>query len=140
MTQPEDEVMVFLSSILNLDLDKEEDGGLNEKKMKRKRKKRKMKNVDDDDDDKLFKFKRKLSEQQTMFLESKFKEDMKLDFGRKLHLASEMGLDPKQVAVWFQNKRARWKNKQMEDRYAKLKSQHQEILFQKCHLESQVCT
>lgn len=126
--------MVFLSSVLNLELDKDKEKEKGEKNEEKKRRGRRRKDVDGE----KLKLKRKLSEEQTMFLERKFEEEMKLDFGRKLQLASEAGLDPKQVAVWFQNKRARWKNKQMEDRYAKLKSQHQDILFQKCHLQSQV--
>ncbi|KAG0492687.1 hypothetical protein HPP92_006085 [Vanilla planifolia] len=57
---------------------------------------------------------------------------------RKLHLATEIGLDPKQVAVWFQIRRARWKSKQLEDEYVRLRSSHDTALVEKCRLENEV--
>ncbi|KAG1367031.1 homeobox-leucine zipper protein HOX12 [Cocos nucifera] len=82
--------------------------------------------------------KRRLSDQQVKFLEMSFVEERKLESGRKVHLAGELGLDPKQVAVWFQNRRARYKNKHLEEEYLKLKSAHDAIVVQKCHLENEV--
>ncbi|CAL9078458.1 unnamed protein product [Musa textilis] len=66
--------------------------------------------------------KRRLSDEQVKFLEMSFGEEEKLEFGRKVHLAAELGLHPKQVAVWFQNRRARHKSKQVEAAYLKLKA------------------
>ncbi|KAJ6814868.1 homeobox-leucine zipper protein ATHB-40 [Iris pallida] len=82
--------------------------------------------------------KRRLTDAQAKFLEMNFGEERKLESGRKVQLATELGLDPKQVAVWFQNRRARWKNKQLEDEYLKLKSLHDANLVDKCHLENEV--
>ncbi|ONK76383.1 uncharacterized protein A4U43_C03F27110 [Asparagus officinalis] len=82
--------------------------------------------------------KRKLSDEQVSFLEMSFGKEKKLESGRKMHLATELGLDPKQVAVWFQNRRARWKSKRLEEEYVKLKSEHDAVVVQKCHLENEV--
>lgn len=82
--------------------------------------------------------KRRLSEEQVKFLEMSFKDERKLESGRKLHLATKIGLDPKQVAVWFQNRRARHKSKQVEEAFVKLKMAHELAVIEKCHLENEV--
>ncbi|CAH8346997.1 unnamed protein product [Eruca vesicaria subsp. sativa] len=82
--------------------------------------------------------KRKLSDEQVGMLEISFEVEHKLDSERKNRLASELGLDPRQVAVWFQNRRARWKNKRIEDEYTKLKNAHENAVVQKCLLDSEV--
>ncbi|WOL03948.1 hypothetical protein Cni_G12668 [Canna indica] len=82
--------------------------------------------------------KQRLSDEQVKFLESCFLEEKKLELGRKMRLAAEIGLHPKQVAVWFQNRRAQQKSKQVVDAYAKLKSVHNAIVIEKCHLENEV--
>eukprot|EP00258_Populus_trichocarpa_P019001 XP_006383237.1 homeobox-leucine zipper protein ATHB-40 [Populus trichocarpa] len=82
--------------------------------------------------------KRKLSAEQVNFLEMNFGDEHKLETERKDKLASDLGLDPRQVAVWFQNRRARWKNKKLEEEYTKLKTAHESIVVQKCQLESEV--
>uniref|UniRef100_A0A803QM75 Homeobox-leucine zipper protein n=1 Tax=Cannabis sativa TaxID=3483 RepID=A0A803QM75_CANSA len=40
-----------------------------------------------------------------------------------MQLAKALGLQPRQVAIWFQNRRARWKTKQLERDYDVLKKQ-----------------
>ncbi|KAL9666138.1 hypothetical protein QQ045_000462 [Rhodiola kirilowii] len=71
--------------------------------------------------------KRRLSSSQVKALEKNFEEDNKLEPARKAKLAVELGLQPRQVAVWFQNRRARWKNKQLEKEYEVLKSSYEEL-------------
>ncbi|XP_023518445.1 homeobox-leucine zipper protein ATHB-40-like [Cucurbita pepo subsp. pepo] len=79
--------------------------------------------------------KRKLSTEQVKLLEMNFGDEHKLESERKDRLASELGLDPRQVAVWFQNRRARWKNKKLEEEYSTLKKAHDSIILQNSHLE-----
>lgn len=66
--------------------------------------------------------KRRLSMNQVKALEKSFEVENKLEPERKVKLAQELGLQPRQVAVWFQNRRARWKTKQLERDYGVLKS------------------
>ncbi|KAL8200061.1 hypothetical protein R6Q57_011400 [Mikania cordata] len=66
--------------------------------------------------------KRRLSLDQVKALEKYFETENKLDPERKMKLAQELGLQPRQVAVWFQNHRARWKTKQLERDYGVLKA------------------
>ncbi|KAJ9170830.1 hypothetical protein P3X46_018904 [Hevea brasiliensis] len=82
--------------------------------------------------------KRKLRADQVNLLEMNFGNEHKLESERKDKLASELGLDPRQVAVWFQNRRARWKNKKLEEEYTKLKTAHESNIVEKCRLESEV--
>ncbi|VFR00902.1 unnamed protein product [Cuscuta campestris] len=71
-------------------------------------------------------------------LERSFVDEHKLESDRKDRLASELGLDPRQVAVWFQNRRARWKSKKLEGEYCRLKAELETTVVEKCRLESQV--
>ncbi|XP_076904386.1 homeobox-leucine zipper protein ATHB-16-like [Bidens hawaiensis] len=66
--------------------------------------------------------KRRLSVDQVKALEKNFEMENKLKPERKVKLARELGLQPRQVAVWFQNRRAQWKTKQLERDYDVLKS------------------
>jgi len=61
-------------------------------------------------------------------LEKSFEEENKLEPERKTQLAKKLGLQPRQVAVWFQNRRARWKTKQLERDFDVLKSSYDTLL------------
>ncbi|MBA0832676.1 hypothetical protein Goarm_017054 [Gossypium armourianum] len=71
--------------------------------------------------------KRRLNADQVKALEKDFEVENKLDPGRKLKLAQQLGLRPRQVAVWFQNRRARWKTKQLEKDYGLLKNRYETL-------------
>ncbi|GMI86595.1 homeobox protein 16 [Hibiscus trionum] len=68
--------------------------------------------------------KRRLSVDQVKALEKNFEVENKLEPERKVKLAQDLGLQPRQVAVWFQNRRARWKTKQLERDYGLLKTSY----------------
>lgn len=71
--------------------------------------------------------KRRLSIEQVKALEKNFEVENKLEPERKVKLAQELGLQPRQVAVWFQNRRARWKTKQLERDYGVLKANYDSL-------------
>ncbi|XP_047317320.1 homeobox-leucine zipper protein ATHB-13-like [Impatiens glandulifera] len=67
--------------------------------------------------------KRRLNMEQVKTLEKNFELGNKLEPERKMQLARALGLQPRQIAIWFQNRRARWKTKQLEKDYEILKKQ-----------------
>ncbi|XP_059452643.1 homeobox-leucine zipper protein HAT5 isoform X1 [Corylus avellana] len=79
-------------------------------------------------DEQLPEKKRRLTPEQVHMLEKSFEAENKLEPDRKTQLAKKLGLQPRQVAVWFQNRRARWKTKQLERDYDLLKSSHDSLL------------
>ncbi|KAD7480521.1 hypothetical protein E3N88_03657 [Mikania micrantha] len=70
---------------------------------------------------------RRFSDDQIKSLESVFTKDNKLEPRKKLEMARELGLHPRQVAIWFQNRRARWKSKQVEQDYTNLKADYDSL-------------
>ncbi|CAM0903554.1 unnamed protein product [Alopecurus aequalis] len=69
--------------------------------------------------------KRRFTEEQIRSLESTFHaRHAKLEPREKAELARELGLQPRQVAIWFQNKRARWRTKQLEHDFAALRAKY----------------
>lgn len=106
-------------------------------------------NMDDDDDDfnKGFRQpekKRRLTASQVQFLEKSFEVENKLEPERKVQLAKEIGLQPRQIAIWFQNRRARHKTKQLEKDfdslkacYDTLKAEYDSLLNQKEKLKNE---
>nr|XP_043624634.1 homeobox-leucine zipper protein ATHB-13-like [Erigeron canadensis] len=81
--------------------------------------------------------KRRLNIEQVRTLERNFELGNKLDPERKMQLARSLGLQPRQIAIWFQNRRARWKTKQLEKDYDVLKKQFEAIKAQNDSLVSQ---
>ncbi|KAF8023380.1 hypothetical protein BT93_F0782 [Corymbia citriodora subsp. variegata] len=71
--------------------------------------------------------KRRLNAHQVKALEKNFEIENKLEPERKARLAEQLGLQPRQVAIWFQNRRARWKTKQLERDYNLLKSRYDSL-------------
>ncbi|ERN05904.1 hypothetical protein AMTRI_Chr10g6410 [Amborella trichopoda] len=85
-------------------------------------------NLDDEVyDEHLPEKKRRLTAEQVHLLERSFESENKLEPERKSQLAKKLGLQPRQVAVWFQNRRARWKTKQLERDYDLLKSSYDSL-------------
>ncbi|XP_074570805.1 homeobox-leucine zipper protein ATHB-13-like [Curcuma longa] len=70
---------------------------------------------------------RSLSKEQVRTLEKSFEQGNKLEPEKKMQLARALGLQPRQVAIWFQNRRARWKTKQLEKDYDALRRQLEAI-------------
>ncbi|CAN4078017.1 unnamed protein product [Withania somnifera] len=73
-----------------------------------------MERGSDDEDGETSRKKLRLSKDQSAILEENFKEHNTLNPKQKLALAKRLGLRPRQVEVWFQNRRARTKLKQTE--------------------------
>nr|XP_043635206.1 putative homeobox-leucine zipper protein ATHB-51 [Erigeron canadensis] len=82
--------------------------------------------------------KKRLTTEQLEALENTFQEEIKLDPDRKMKLAHELGLQPRQIAVWFQNRRARWKAKQLERLYDSLKQEFDTVFREKQKLQDEV--
>ncbi|KAG6576630.1 Homeobox-leucine zipper protein ATHB-7, partial [Cucurbita argyrosperma subsp. sororia] len=88
---------------------------------RRRRRKKKTNNMN----------KRRFSDEQIRSLESIFySSDSKLDSRKKVQLATELGLQPRQIAIWFQNRRARWKSKEMENNFRSLRANYDNLASQ----------
>lgn len=74
-----------------------------------------------DDGSQIGEKKKRLNLEQVKTLEKSFEMGNKLEPERKMQLAKALGLQPRQIAIWFQNRRARWKTKQLEKDYDVLK-------------------
>lgn len=70
--------------------------------------------LEDDGGDAAARKKLRLSKEQAAVLEETFKEHNTLNPKQKMALAKQLNLRPRQVEVWFQNRRARTKLKQTE--------------------------
>ncbi|KAJ6290299.1 hypothetical protein OIU78_026091 [Salix suchowensis] len=81
--------------------------------------------------------KKRLNLEQVKALEKSFEVGNKLEPERKLQLAKALGLQPRQIAIWFQNRRARWKTKQLEKDYEILKKQFDSLKADNDALQAQ---
>ncbi|CAN6565961.1 unnamed protein product [Malus baccata var. baccata] len=70
---------------------------------------------------------KRFSDEQIRSLESIFESESRLEPRKKMQLAKELGLQPRQVSIWFQNKRARWKSKQLEREYSILRANYNNL-------------
>ncbi|KAF8673641.1 hypothetical protein HU200_048386 [Digitaria exilis] len=77
--------------------------------------------------------KRRLSDEQARLLELNFRKERKLETPARCSWPPSSALDAKQVAVWFQNRRARHKSKLMEEEFSKLRAAHDAVVVQNCH-------
>ncbi|PSR88360.1 Homeobox-leucine zipper protein [Actinidia chinensis var. chinensis] len=89
--------------------------------------------------------KRRLRADQVHFLERSFEVENKLEPEKKAQLAKELGLHPRQVAIWFQNRRARFKTKRLEKdydalkaNYGRLKVEYEGLLKEKDRLRNEI--
>ncbi|MCL7052134.1 hypothetical protein MKW94_011824 [Papaver nudicaule] len=97
----------------------------------------------------------RLSNEQVNALESSFQEEIqleqelgttvderknrvKLEPERKMKLSRELGLHPRQVAIWFQNRRARLKGKKIEQLYDVLKQDFETVSRENKNLKQEV--
>lgn len=68
---------------------------------------------------------KRFTDKQISFLEYMFETQSRPELRIKHQLANELGLHPRQVAIWFQNKRARSKSRQIEQEYNTLKHNYE---------------
>ncbi|XP_012083177.1 homeobox-leucine zipper protein HAT7 [Jatropha curcas] len=90
-----------------------------------------------DDGSQLGEKKKRLNLEQVKALEKSFELGNKLEPERKMQLAKALGLQPRQIAIWFQNRRARWKTKQLEKDYEVLKKQFDALKADNDSLQAQ---
>ncbi|KAI3803498.1 hypothetical protein L1987_31650 [Smallanthus sonchifolius] len=81
---------------------------------------------------------KRLTEDQVRLLESNFDSSKKLDPERKQQLSRQLGIPPRQIAIWYQNKRARWKNQSLEHGYSRLQLQLEATLVETRNLQKEV--
>ncbi|XWS52113.1 hypothetical protein CRYUN_Cryun11dG0039200 [Craigia yunnanensis] len=82
--------------------------------------------------------KKRLNQDQVRLLEKSFTDNKKLEPELKLHLANQIGVPPRQVAIWYQNKRARWKTQSLELDYSTLQVKLENAMSEKRRLEKDV--
>lgn len=71
--------------------------------------------------------KNRFNNEQIKFLETIFEAKSRPELQMKQQLATRLGLQPRQVAIWFQNRRARTKSKQIEQDYTDLKVRYDNL-------------
>ncbi|CAI9760176.1 unnamed protein product [Fraxinus pennsylvanica] len=84
------------------------------------------------------KHKKRLTQEQVRLLETSFNLNTKLDPERKSHLAQELGLPSTRVAIWYQNRRARNKNQNLEVDHKALKLKLENVMEDNARLQDEV--
>ncbi|KAK4355383.1 hypothetical protein RND71_024354 [Anisodus tanguticus] len=84
--------------------------------------------------------KKRLNQEQVKILEASFDSTKKLELEKKLQLAKELGVPPRQISIWYQNRRARWKNQNLENDYNALQIKLENALSEKMQLEKETET
>lgn len=69
----------------------------------------------------------RLTMEQTRALEKSFEFEKILEAGRKEELSGALGLRPRQITIWFQNRRAKWKTAQLEKDFGVLKQNYESL-------------
>ncbi|KAL5730522.1 hypothetical protein ACHQM5_003329 [Ranunculus cassubicifolius] len=82
--------------------------------------------------------KNRLTEVQLRLLEATFNQEKKLGQERKFQLAYQLGLPARQVAIWYQNRRARWKTQNIELDYQTIQTTLERTLADKERLQNEV--
>ncbi|KAM7260178.1 hypothetical protein ACFE04_015919 [Oxalis oulophora] len=128
-----------LSALITISPTTEQHGSPNSKNIYSREFQEMLDSFDQDDyRDESFKSsekKRRLSFHQVKALEMNFEVENKLEPQRKAQLADNLGLQPRQVAIWFQNRRARWKTKILEKDYGLLKEEYDALKIEYNKLE-----
>lgn len=70
---------------------------------------------------------KRFKEEQIKSLENMFEAESRPEAQIKHQLANELGLRPRQVGIWFQNRRARLKTKQVERNWCILKASYDSL-------------
>lgn len=70
---------------------------------------------------------KRFTDKQISFLEYIFETQSRPELRMKHQVANKLGLHPRQVAIWFQNKRARSKSRQIEQEYNTLKHNYETL-------------
>ncbi|XP_071694159.1 homeobox-leucine zipper protein HOX6-like [Rutidosis leptorrhynchoides] len=70
---------------------------------------------------------KRFTDEQISFLEYMYETQSRPELRMKHQLANKLGLHPRQVAIWFQNKRARSKSRQVEHEYNILKTNYETL-------------
>ncbi|KAJ4729736.1 Homeobox-leucine zipper protein like [Melia azedarach] len=81
---------------------------------------------------------KRLTQDQISLLETCFNANQKLKVDCKLELAHRLGLPPRQVAVWYQNRRAREKIHTIELDYKTIRQELEKVLAENTRLEEEV--
>ncbi|KAL5793710.1 hypothetical protein ACOSP7_002304 [Xanthoceras sorbifolium] len=81
---------------------------------------------------------KRLTQDQVKLLETSFKANERLQADCKLELARRLGLPPRQVAVWYQNRRARQRIQTTEVDYKNIQLELDNVLAENRRLEHEV--